>query len=473
MTNTCFSHQIYTILMCNSIKQMLVTFLLLTLFAGTAFSSHKVSDTIALTQPNVIIIYTDDQGSIDLYSYGANDLVTPHMDAIVNSGIKFTQFYAAPVCTPSRAGLLTGKTPQRAGLAGNVAAVPQQQKGLSSNHYTLPRMFKDAGYQTAHIGKWHLGFAKDKQPNAHGFDESFGHLVGCIDNYSHFYYWRGPNRHDLYRNGKEVFYDGQFFPELMLKEASGFMESNKGNPFFLYFALNTPHYPYQGTPAWLEYYNKKGVEYPRNIYAAFLSTQDEIIGKLLDKLNALGLRENTIIVFQSDNGHSIEERAHSGGGNAGIYRGAKACLFEGGYRVPAAISWPGHISEGQVRSQMAMNLDWMPTLAELCGIQLNTNELDGKSLVPLIENPVAESPHANGFCWQFRDQWVARKGKWKLLGNPVDKSNKAPLDENDKLFLVDLESDPGERHNIAKQHPDVVNTLKNQYDMWCKRNNVQ
>ncbi|MEM9158119.1 MAG: sulfatase-like hydrolase/transferase [Verrucomicrobiota bacterium] len=416
--------------------------------------------------PNVIVIYTDDQGTLDLNSYGSDDLVTPHMDSIVASGVKFTQFYAAPVCTPSRVSLLTGKSPQRAGVTGNVAAVPNQTAGLSPDEYTMVDLFKDAGYRTAHIGKWHLGFSEDKQPLAHGFDYSFGHLVGCIDNFSHFYYWRGPNRHDLYRNGKEVFHDGEFFPELMVKEANAFIAQNQTRPFFLYFALNLPHYPYQGYPKWLKYYDEKGVPYPRNLYAAFLSTQDDIIGRLLENLDTLGLRENTIIIFQSDNGHSTEERAHFGGGNAGIYRGAKACLFEGGIRVPAAISWPGEIPSGAVRDQLCVNTDWLPTLAELCGLEMPDQEIEGKSLLSLINDPQAESPHQDGYFWKFRDQWAARKGKWKLLGNPVDKSERAPLTEGDRLFLVDLEADPGEMNNLASQFPETVEALQKAYLSW-------
>jgi arylsulfatase A len=155
-------------------------------------------------KPNVIIIYTDDQGAIDLNCFGANDLVTPNMDKIVHSGVKFTQFYGAPISSPSRASLLTGKIPQRAGVPGNVSSL-SLNAGMPSEQYTLAEMFKDAGYKTAHIGKWHLGHSIDKQPNAQGFDYSFGHLVGCIDNFSHYFYWEGPNRHDLYRNGNEVF----------------------------------------------------------------------------------------------------------------------------------------------------------------------------------------------------------------------------------------------------------------------------
>jgi arylsulfatase A-like enzyme len=423
----------------------------------------------AQQKPNVIVIYTDDQGSVDLNCYGSTDLVTPNMDAIARSGVRFTQFYAFPICSPSRASLLTGKTPQRAGVPGNVGATHGQRSGLPPEEYTMAEMFRDAGYKTAHIGKWHLGYTPEKGPNAQGFDYSFGHLVGCIDNYSHFYYWRGPNRHDLYRNGEEVFYDGQFFPDLMLREASYFMEHNRSDPFFIYFAINLPHYPYQGDVKWLEYYREKGVEYPRDLYAAFLSTMDDKIGALMADLERLGLRDNTIIIFQSDNGHSTEERAHWGGGSAGHYRGAKQCLFEGGFRVPAAISWPGKIPAGEVRDQLAVNTDWMPTLAELCGIELNAGGLDGKSLVPVIRDAEAKSQHEEGYCWQFKDMWVARKGKWKLLGNPYDTSQRDYIFKEDR-FLADLEKDPGERTNMARQYPEIVKELEEQYHNWLKSN---
>lgn len=437
---------------------------LLFLFVGFGCEMEKPQS----EKPNVIIIYTDDQGAIDLNSFGATDLVTPNMDKIVNSGIKFTQFYGAPVCSPSRAGLLTGKTPQRAGVPGNVS--PNSEKaGMPPEQYTIAEMFKDAGYNTAHIGKWHLGHGKDRQPNAQGFNYSFGHFVGCIDNYSHFFYWNGPNRHDLYRNGEEVHYPGQFFPDLMVKEASGFMEKNTDKPFFMYFAINTPHYPYQGSPEWLQYYQEKGMEYPRNLYAAFVSTQDDMIGNLLNKLEELGIRENTIVVFQSDNGYSTEERAHFGGGSAGMLRGSKASVFEGGIRVPAAISWPAKLQHGEVRNQLAVNADWMPTLAELCGIDLDTKDLDGKSLVPVIDDNSAGTLHEK-FCWQLGKQWAARNGDWKLLGNPAIRFEKfAP---EDSLFLVNLNNDPGEQTNIAVQFPEKVDELNKQYEDWLEKSKM-
>lgn len=431
----------------------------------------QVSEVFSQQKPNVIIIYTDDQGSIDVNSYGAKDLVTPNMDYIVENGTSFTQFYASPVCSPSRASLLTGKTPQRAGLSGNAVPNSQLKKGLPGTEDTMAEMFKDAGYATAHIGKWHLGDAPEMTPNAQGFDHSFGHMVGCIDNYSHFFYWNGPNRHDLYRNGKEVYYEGQFFPDLMAAEATNFMEDNSTSPFFMYFAVNMPHYPYQGDAKWLSYYNNKGISYPRNLYAAFISTLDDRIGMLLKKLNELGIQDNTIIVFQSDNGHSTEQRAHFGGGSSGMYRGAKQCLFEGGIRVPAAISWTNNLPKGEIRNQFAVNTDWMPTLAELCGIKIDSQVLDGKSLVDVINNETEKTKHTAGYCWQYQDMWVARKGHWKLLGNPRDTSKKT-YKLKTKRWLVNLEKDPGEQINLASKHPNMVAELELQYNNWLKRNNT-
>jgi arylsulfatase A-like enzyme len=230
-----------------------------------------------------------------------------------------------------------------------------------------------------------------------------------------------------------------------------------------------PHYPYQGDNKWLEYYQNKELVYPRDLYAAFLSTLDDRIGLLLKKLEELDLKDNTIIVFQSDNGHSTEERAHFGGGNAGPFRGAKQCLFEGGIRVPAAISWPNKLPSGEVRDQLAVNTDWMPTLAELCGISLNSEKMDGKSLLPIINDVNNTTQHPDGYCWAYKDMWVARKGKWKLLGNPYDTSDKDYKFSEDRL-LINLENDPGEKINLSHNHPEIVAELEKQYENWLDNN---
>src|SRR5690606_31500601 len=188
-------------------------------------------------------------------------------------------------------------------------------------------MLQAAGYATAHVGKWHLGYTPETMPLGQGFDASFGHMGGCIDNYSHFFYWEGPNRHDLWRNGEEFWHDGEFFPDLMAAECIEFLQQERDRPFFLYWAINVPHYPMQGTDRWRKHYAH--LEAPRRMYAEFVSTMDERVGQVLDVLEQQGLAENTLVIFQSDHGHSTEERAFFGGGNAGPYRGAKGCLFEG------------------------------------------------------------------------------------------------------------------------------------------------
>lgn len=419
---------------------------------------------IAQQKPNVIFIYTDDQGAIDLNCYGATDLYTPNLDRLAKEGTRFTKAYvAAPVCAPSRAALLTGKYPQGTGITRNTSEV-MGATGMSPDQYTMAEMFRDNGYKTVHFGKWHLGMSGDTGPNAHGFDYSFGHLRGCIDNYSHFFYWTGPNVHDLYENGKEVFFEGQYFPDLASDKALEYVEKFKDGPFFMYYAINMPHYPYQPTKRWRDYY--RNLDSPRRDYAAFVSTIDERIGLLLNKLDELGIRENTIVVYQSDNGHSVEERAMGGGGNPGPYRGAKGSLFEGGIRLPAMISWEGSLPENVVNNEMLLNLDWMPTLANLCNLEIRPEGIDGIDLSSMLLNPGEPSRRQLGF-WKYGTQWIAHKGKWKLMGYPRDPTSKNAVDfEKDALFLVDLESDISERKNVASSHPEIVEELIGDYLNW-------
>ncbi|MCX7045686.1 MAG: sulfatase-like hydrolase/transferase [Candidatus Sumerlaeota bacterium] len=421
---------------------------------------------VAAGKPNVILIVTDDQGAMDAGCYGAKDLATPAIDALAARGVRFTQFYSgAPVCSPSRAALLTGRYPLRAGLIGNAGSQPGGA-GMPGAQITLAEMMKAGGYATAHIGKWHLGYTSETMPNAQGFDYSFGHIGGCIDNYSHFFYWQGPNRHDLYRNGQEVFYPGRFFGDMMVEEASRFLDQNRERPFFLYFALNMPHYPYQGDPKWLERY--KDLPYPRNLYAAFVSTLDERIGALMKKADDLGLRERTIVIYQSDNGHSTEERAHKGGGSAGPYRGAKFSLFEGGIRLPAIISWPGRLPEGVVRGQIVHACDWMPTITELTGAKLLNSDIDGKSIVPVVRSETAPTPHDVLHWHVVGGQWAVRQGEWKLIGNAQDTSGGKLSVEDKKLFLSNLATDISESRNFAKDHPDITQRLLKLHEEWLK-----
>jgi len=420
-------------------------------------------------QPNVVLIYADDLGSVDLNCYGAKDLITPALDSLAARGIRFTQFYAAaPVCSPSRASLMTGRVPQRAGVPGNVSS-QHGEDGMPSAQITIAEVMKAAGYATGHVGKWHLGYSPETMPNGQGFDLSFGHMGGCIDNWSHFFYWQGPNRHDLWHNGREIWRDGQYFPDLMVAQGHAFMEQNRDRPFFLYWAVNLPHYPLQGTDKWRRQYEK--LPGPRRQYAAFVSTMDESIGRLLAKLDELKLREDTIVIFQSDHGHSTEERTFGGGGSSGPYRGAKFSLFEGGIRVPAIISWPGELDPGQVRSQMATSCDWLPTIVDLCRLRPLTHRIDGQSLAPVLRYEDAPTPH-EVFHWQSgggkEPQWAVRTGDWKLIGNPRDTgSPPTSLTEADRLFLVNLARDVSEQTNDAAEHPDVVRRLQKLHHDWA------
>ena len=423
----------------------------LMILAGLASASTAAEP----ARPNVIVILTDDQGSADLHIAGASDLATPSLDALARRGVRFTQFYAAaPICSASRAGLLTGRHPVRAGMPLNASPV-EGQPGMPSREITIAEMLKAAGYVTGHVGKWHLGYSPETMPLGQGFDSSFGHMGGCIDNYSHFYFWSGPNRHDLNRDGREVQAPGRFFGDLMVEEAAAFLKRNKDRPFFLYFAINEPHYPYQGDPKWLEHYAH--LKYPRNLYAAFLSTMDERIGRLIAEVEALGLRERTIVIFQSDHGHSTEERAHFGGGSAGGYRGAKYSLFEGGIRVPAIVSWPGHLPANAVRDQVGHGCDWLPTIAELCGVGLPKSPIDGKSLVRVIQSAEAPTPH-DVLHWQFDSSWAVREGDWKLLFDVLDTTRGAPGNRSRVRSSSTSRTIPGRRRTSP---PGIATSSRN------------
>lgn len=420
-------------------------------------------------KPNVLIILTDDQGAMDAGCYGSKDIETPAIDRLARQGVRFTQFYAASaICSPSRAGLLTGRYPWIAGMQGNGPAAPPAdidnleqytgKGGLPSSEITMAEMFKTAGYRTAHIGKWHLGPGPGSKPLDQGFDTSFGHMNGCIDNYSHFIYWNGSNRHDLWEGNQRVHLPGQYFPDLMVKRADRFLDEVGDRPFFMYFAVNLPHYPYQGETKWLEKY--KDVPFPRNLYGAALSTIDERIGQLLDSIEKRGLSRRTIIIYQSDQGHSTEERAFGGGGSSGPYRGAKFSLFEGGIRMPAIVSWPGHIPEGEVRSQLVHGCDWFPTAAALCGVKLPDVKLDGKDISAVIQSAGTPSPH-DVLQWKIGPQWAVKKGPWKLIHQVRATGNGPELTPADKQwFLSNVETDPGEKTNFYLTNPDEAAALK-------------
>jgi arylsulfatase A-like enzyme len=294
-------------------------------------------------------------------------------------------------------------------------------------------------------------------------------MGGCIDNYSHYFYWDGPNVHDLHRDGGEIWQPGRFFPDLMVEEANRFIEANRDRPFFLFLPFNLPHYPYQPDLAWLEHF--RHLPHPRNLYAAFLATMDQRIGQVLATVEALGLTQETIVIFQPDHGHSTEERACWGGGCSGPYRGAKFSLFEGGIRLPAVIAAPGRLPAGAVRGQLTYGCDWLPTLARLCGFE-TPEGIDGLDILPVLQSAEAASPH-EVLHWQMgtgpQAQWAVRRGDWKLIGNAWDTSLNDRGSERTPLFLANLAQDPGERCNLIEEQAAVAAELRAERERWLRR----
>ena len=428
------------------------------LLVSPAFSDSPAA---ASRPPNVVLIVSDDQGYGDVRCYGGTDLRTPHLDALAGSGTRFTQFYsAAPVCSPARAALLTGMYPQRAGLATNA----HDGTGLPPERTTLAESFKQAGYRTAAFGKWHLGNTPELSPIRQGFDEFFGHKEGCTDNYSHFFYWSGPNRHDLWRDDKEHHEDGAYLPDLVVREACRFIGENRDRPFFLYLPFNLPHYPLQAEERFRDLYSQ--LDEKRARYAAVVSSLDDKIGRVIETIEALELQDNTIVLFMSDNGHSVEERTFGGGGSAGPWRGHKFTLWEGGIRVPCIISWPGHVPAGAVCAEPVINMDWFPTLAAWCGLELPEETLDGVNVAPLISG-TEPSPPSRTLHWMVQEQWAVLDGVWKLVVNAAETGPDGRTSPSGRPFLVNLKEDPGETKNRAGEHPDIVERLERMHEAWA------
>ena len=416
-----------------------------------------------MKKPNVIIILTDDQGYGDLGCMGATDLSTPHLDALAAKGVRFTSMYAAsPVCSPSRAGLLTGRYPGNAGVRA-ILAGHRKASGLTPKVPTLAAALKKEGYATGICGKWHLGLKPECRPNANGFDEFSGFLAGCLDYYSHIFYYGmsdgGFNpTHDLWENEEEVWANGEYLTERITKKSVDFIERHANEPFFLYVAYNAPHYPMHVPQKYLDRF--PDLPWDRRIMAAMLSAVDDGVGEITDALDRLRLTEDTIVYFQSDNGPSRESRNWLDGtedpyygGTAGIFSGHKFSLFEGGIRVPALLSWGDRIP-ARTADEPCMAADVFPTVLEAAGGKPEAYDLDGKSMLGMLARK-EPSPHGCLF-WEMEEQTAVRRGNYKLVLNgrlEEDQPPRAPV------FLADLSVDPGEKHNLADAMPELRDEL--------------
>jgi arylsulfatase A-like enzyme len=445
-----------------------------TLLGGAVAAAHLPLHAVPAQsqKPNILVILFDDLGVHDQGYLGATDLKTPNIDRLAASGTVCRNWYSnAPVCAPARSALMTGRCPLRAG-------VPNNGTPLRASEVTLAAALKSAGYTTGLTGKWHLGSTPDTVPNAHGFDYFYGFHEGCVDYFSHRYYWGEPkvaNFHDLWRNREEIFEDGQYLTERIGQEASGFLSrASPDKPFFLYTALNAVHYPMHAPTKYVNRFPNLPPE--RQMYAAMLSAADDAIGGILATLDRTGRRNNTLIFVLGDNGATTERRAGlnnqpATAGRDTPFRGFKFSTFDGGMHVPALVNWPGHIPSGETNHQILMTADIFPTACHLADVPLPSDRtIDGRNLWPVL-TAGASSPHEY-VAWAEGPQLAIRQGKWKLVLNGVTHDGTAdgnkPLTGDDAVFLSNVEEDPGESHNLRRQYSAVTDQLQTLVETWRK-----
>ncbi len=425
-----------------------------------------------MKQPNMIVIMTDDQGYGDLSCMGNTEFETPHLDNLAESGVRFTSWYAnSPVCSPSRASMLTGRYPGNAGVRSILGGTRRKSSGLPRSVPTIGRILGESGYRTGLSGKWHLGTADGSRPTDHGFDESFGFMAGCIDYYSHIYYWGMPDYdpvHDLWLNEQEVWRDGQYMTDMITNHAVDFIKrsSTDESPFFLFVSYNAPHYPMHAPQHYIDRFPHLSPD--RQIMAAMLSAVDDGVGTIQNTLRNQGRLDDTIIIFMSDNGPSRETRNWLDGtvdpyygGSAGGLKGHKYSLYEGGIRVPGIMSWGSRISGGQVIDSPCAAIDILPTLLSACDISPEGYELDGINLLPML---TANSPlPERDLFWEMNGQLAVRRGDWKLvLNGKLVENGDIPI----PVHLANLSKDMSEQTNLADTEQQLLSDMKTSVEQW-------
>ena len=446
------------------------------------FLTMATLHSLCAAPPNIIIFLTDDQGYADVGCYGAKGLKTPNFDRLAAEGMKFTSFYVAqPVCTASRAAIMTGCYSNRVGLFG--ALNHTSKIGISENETLIPQLCKQRGYATACFGKWHLGHHPKFSPLKHGFDE-FAGLPYPNDN--------GPDHPTIkgipplpWFEGEDVTGynpDQNLFTKKITELGVNFIERNKDKPFFLYLAHIMPHVPIHASDS---FRGKTGA----GLYADVISELDWSMGVILDTLKRNGIDENTLLLFTSDNGPFLSYGEHAG--SASPFRGGKLTTFEGGVRMPFLARWPGKIPAGLTSDAIITGMDLYPTLAKLIGAPLPEYRLDGKDINALLTGQSTRSPHEAFYYYGGEELQAVRSGKWKLHfphqylevaaepgkgGMPSNFDNLKPLPPTASglegiasrhgykvldmpLSLFDLEADPSESKNVAAENQDIVKQL--------------
>jgi len=419
----------------------------------TAAPAAAQSSTAA--KPNIVLIVTDDVGYGDIGSYGAPDVKTPSIDSLARDGVRLTDFYAAPQCTPTRAALISGRYQQRfrleAALGG--AKTPAAETGLPAAGYSLPQLLKGNGYATGLIGKWHLGYKPQFSPNAHGFDYFFGFKSGFTDYYQH---TDGNGDPDLFENESPVHVDG-YMTDLITERSIKFIDEHGAAPFFLEVTYNAAHWPFQvpDHPSVAADHGRfvqpeENDTATRQDYVAVLERADQGIGQILQALKRRGLDRNTLVIYLQDNGGEWVSR------NAPLFN-RKGTVWEGGIRVPAIFRWPGHLPAGKVSGQVGIVQDVTASILAATGSTVPpAARPDGINLLPILEGRTSVVERTLFFRFTIGNvkQLAVRQGSWKLL---VDGA---------KRYVFDLSKDLGERNDLTNQRQDVARRLRPLIAAW-------
>ena len=448
---------------------MLRNFSLSILILFTSGCKHKAEEALPSEEelPNIVLIFTDDQGYRDVGVFGANDISTPHLDQMASEGIKLTSFYAAQaVCSASRAGLLTGCYPNRIGIHN--AFMPDSKIGLNPSETTIAEMLKPAGYATGIFGKWHLGDHPDFLPTKQGFDEFFG--IPYSNDMWPFHPQQGP----VFNFGPLPLYENETIIDTLTNQSQltteitersvDFINRNKDRPFFLYVPHPQPHVPLFVSD---KFRGKSG----RGLYGDVIMEIDWSVGEILNALKTNNIDENTVVIFTSDNGPWLSYGNHAG--SAFPFREGKGTAWEGGHREPFIMRYPAGLKGGRNIDTAVMAIDILPTLAAITGSELPETFIDGKSVWELLKGDSKESPQkAYYFYYRVNELHAVRYGKWKLYfphnyrtmegqqpGKDGLPGNYVYLDLNE-IELYDLSEDPGESKNVAAEYPKVTEEIE-------------
>ncbi len=430
--------------------------LLLLLFV---FGWSMTATSFAAERPNVLVIVADDLGYADVGFHGCRDIPTPHLDALAAGGVRCSSGYVSgPYCSPTRAGLLTGRYQTRFGHEFNPSAAGA---GLPTTEVTIANRLKSAGYATGLVGKWHLGSQPEQRPLRRGFDEFFGFLGGAHDYF---------NDQGILRGDQQV-KEPDYLTDAFGREAVAFIDRHAKEPFFLYLAFNAVHTPLEA-PAEREAKFSTLSGEKRRTYAAMLSAEDDAIGRVVQKLRDAKIEENTLIFFISDNGGPVMQGTSINGSINAPLRGSKRTTLEGGVRVPFAVSWKGHLPAGLTYDKPVIQLDILPTVLAAAGVDSTSEKpLDGVNLLPYLNGENAAAPH-DALYWRFGEQMAIRRGDWKLVryDSVADGDTSRGLRRNMAAIhgpkLYNLAADIGESNDLATQQPDKVTELQTAWDAW-------